>query len=111
MNKKLGFLAMLVMVLVFGMIVVGCSGEESQLLGKWDLVEGPKRGNPENMDIKRGGKGLSDDETMTWKIENGRFYLTPKEDSYNVPSWKYEVSGSTLTLTADNGTVLKFTKK
>lgn len=90
-HKLLGIIAI---VGVIGLVLAGCSGS-SALVGRWRLVEGPTRGNPENMELLKDGTGVSDGVGgMTWKVENSRFYLTtPPLYRYNAASWSYTVSG------------------
>jgi len=83
------------------------SGSASAIPGRWSLEEGPSYGNPEEMDILKGGTGIVDGTGVTWKIENGRFYLINPMFGF---SSIYNVSDSTLTLTKDDGTVLKYKK-
>jgi uncharacterized protein (TIGR02145 family) len=85
-----------------------CDGKSS-LVGRWVLVEGPTYGNPEEMELLSDGTGITDNNGgATWKVENGRFYLNPSKGRYNAAAWNYEVSGSKLTLTKDDGTVLEY---
>jgi len=90
------------------------SGSASALVGRWSLVQGPTYENPEEMELLSDGTGISDGYGgWTWKIEKNRFYLYHSSGSirYNTAAWDYKVSGSTLTLTADDGTILKYQKK
>jgi hypothetical protein len=107
MKKKGLFLGMLVMVLALGLVLAGCNGGSSALVGRWRLAEGPTSGNPEDMELLKDGTGIIDGQGITWKTENGRFYMT---HPLVAASWGYTVSGSTLTLTDDDGTILKYTK-
>jgi len=84
------------------------SGSVSSFPGRWSLVEGPTRNNPEEMDLLKDGTGIVDGAGISWKIENGRFYLIHPLMAF---SSIYNVSGSTLTLTKDDGVVLKYKKK
>jgi hypothetical protein len=94
--------------LTFGLVLAGCNGGSSALAGRWYLVEGPTYNNPEDMDLLKDGTGIIDKAGITWKTENGRFYVT---HPLIAKSWSYTASGSTLTLTDDNGTVLKYKKR
>jgi hypothetical protein len=107
MKKKGLFLGMPVMVLALGLILAGCNDGSSALAGRWHLVEGPTSGNPEDMELLKDGTGIVDKAGITWKTENGRFYLT---HPLVAASWSYTVSGPTLTLTKDDGTILKYKK-
>ena len=84
------------------------SGSASALAGRWSLAEGPRRSNPEEMELLKDGTGICDGVGITWKIENGRFYLIHPLAAF---SSIYNVSGSSLTLTKDDGEVLKYKKK
>jgi len=83
------------------------SGKGSAFPGKWSLVEGPRRNNPEEMDLLKDGTGIVDGVGIQWKVENGRFYLIHPLVSF---SSTYKVSGSTLTLTNDDDEVLIYRK-
>jgi hypothetical protein len=103
--SRLGMVGMvLAMMLVFGLM--GCSGS-SALAGKWQLVEGPTRGNPESIELLTDGTGILDGQGITWKTENGRFYMT---HPLLAQSWSYTAAESTFTLTKDDGTILKYKK-
>jgi len=84
------------------------SGSVSAFPGRWSLVEGPRSHNPEEMDLLKDGTGVVDKTGVTWKIENGRFYIISSLFGF---SSIYNISGSTLTLTTDDGEVLKYKKK
>jgi len=84
------------------------SGSVSAIIGRWSLTEGPRRNNPEEMELLKDGAGICDGLGITWKIENGRFYLIHPSAAF---SSIYNVSGSSLTLTKEDGEVLKYKKK
>jgi len=84
------------------------SGSASTIPGRWSLYEGATRNNPEKMDLLKDGTGIVDGTGITWKVENGRFYLIHPLQAF---SSIYNVSGSTLTLTKDDGVILKYKKK
>jgi uncharacterized protein (TIGR02145 family) len=81
-------------------------GGKSALAGRWDLVEGSAEDDPEDMELLNDGTGIIDKEGITYKTESGRFYVMSQ--SGEAESYGYKVSGSELTLTKDNGTVLKY---
>jgi uncharacterized protein (TIGR02145 family) len=92
-------------------------GGGSALVGRWDLVEGPAEGNPEVMELLSDGTGIvkevsiygrENKEGIAYKTENGRFYMTFASGDHDAESYSYKVSGSTLTLTKDDGTVLEY---
>jgi hypothetical protein len=84
------------------------SGSPSALAGRWYLDEGPTRNNPEEMDLLKDGTGIVDGAGVTWKIENGRFYLINPMKAF---SSIYNVTSSTLILTKDDGVKLKYKKR
>jgi hypothetical protein len=88
--------------------VIKSSGSASALAGRWSLTEGPRRNNPEEMELLKNGTGIVDGSGVSWKIENGRFYLIHPLMAF---SSIYNASGSALTLTKDDGVVLKYKKK
>ena len=91
-------LAMLAVLLSFGMVLVGCSSER-QLLGRWQGSDG-------TVEFFSDGRGSFDGDTFGWTVSRGRVRL-------DFGSWQYEtvrfrVSGSTLTLTFDDGETYSF---
>ncbi|MDR0517882.1 MAG: fibrobacter succinogenes major paralogous domain-containing protein [Fibromonadaceae bacterium] len=78
------------------------------LVGKWGLVVGPAKDNPEDMELLGDGTGIVDKGGITWKVEKDRFYMT---HPLMAKSWSYKLQGSTLMLTDDNGKVAKLSKK
>ena len=106
-NKKL-WLGILVITLVFGMMVVGCGGS-SALVGRWAIEPGqPTRGIIEDMELLKDGTGIIDKMGVTWKTESGRIYFTA---SLGASACDYKISGTTLTLTYDNGQSITYKKK
>jgi uncharacterized protein (TIGR02145 family) len=83
------------------------AGGKSALAGRWDLVEGPAKGNPEDMELLNDGTGIIDEAGITYKTESGRFYIAHPSKAR---AYDYKLSGSTLTLT-EGGTVLKYMKR
>jgi hypothetical protein len=88
--------------------VAKSSGSASALAGRWYLDEGPSYRNPEEMDLLKDGTGIVDGLGVTWNIENGRFYLINPVFAF---SSIYNVSGSTLKLTTDDGDILIYKKR
>jgi hypothetical protein len=85
------------------------SGNVSSFPGRWFLEVGPRdEPVPVNMELLKDGTGIIDGEGISWKIENGRFYLIRPLNSF---SSIYIVSGSTLMLISDFGGVLEYKKK
>jgi hypothetical protein len=83
------------------------TNNKGTLAGKWYLDEGPTRNNPEDMELLKDGTGIVDGVGVSWKVENGRFYIMHPLMSF---SSSYNVSNSTLTLKKDNGEVLIYMK-
>jgi len=105
-NKKI-WLGMLVITLVFGMTVIGCGG--GSLVGRWSLESGqPTYGNIEKMELLKDRTGIVDGAGVTWKVENGRFYIM---NPLSAASWGFKISGATLTLITDNGTNLTYKRE
>jgi len=103
--KKL-FAIALVLSLTFSLIA--CGGT-SALVGRWALEPGqPTRNNIEEMDLLKDGTGIVDGQGITWKVDNGRFYVT---HPMLAASWEYKVTGGKLILTDDKGTSLTYIKK
>jgi hypothetical protein len=116
---KKGFLVgLLIMVLAVGLVLTGCSGRSSALVGRWHL-DAQERihsmrynlWNPADMELFKDGTGIvqragSSANSITWKTENGRFYLIDG----SAESWSYTASGATLILTTDRGTILHYKK-
>ena len=96
------------MILVFVMIVVGCSGNKQALVGRW--VE---KNRGWEMDLLSDGTGIADYQSVTWKVEGNRLYIiavSPRGDIFgDNDSYEYRISGSELTLiyTGGNETYVK----
>jgi len=82
------------------------SGKVSAFPGRWQLIEG--RGDAKEVELFKDGTGTADGNGITWKIENGRFHIL--HPFYTFSAY-YNVTGSTITFTQDNGTVVKYQKK
>ena len=95
--------------LIFGL--VGCGGASS-LVGKWVPEAGqriPSSFIERRMELTKDGTGIGDGLSFTWKAENGR--LTFNLSIGQGYAYNYKISGSTLTLTDDNGTSIKYKKE
>ena len=89
--------------------VVSCdAANPSALVGRWVLVEGPTKGNPELMEFLSDKTGIVDEVVVTWKTEDDRIYVIVSELGMAL-SYNYKLQGSVLTFT-DNGKILKYTK-
>ena len=112
-NKKL-CLGIPVMVLVFGLVfsLVSCGGVSS-LVGKWAPEEGqrvPRSGFIEKtLVLQKDGTGIADGYSVKWIVEKGR--ITIKADMGMSVTFDYKLSGSTLTLTSDEGVSVRYKKQ
>jgi len=86
--------------------VVKSSGKASAFPGRWRLIEGD--GDAEKVELFKDGTGTADGNGITWKIENGRFHIL---HPYYTFSAYYNVKGSTITFTQDDGEVIKYQKQ
>jgi len=93
-------------------LTIGCdaAGNPSALVGRWIGVYGDDKGAV--MDLLSDGTGIFTEEdskglAITWKTENGRFYMTI---SRKAQSESYKLQGSLLTFTDDEGDVSEWTK-
>jgi hypothetical protein len=82
------------------------SGRVSAFPGRWHLIEGD--GDAKNVELFKDGTGTADGNGITWKIENGRFHILHPWYTFSAI---YNVTGSTITFTQDNGKVIKYQKK
>jgi hypothetical protein len=104
-------------VLVFGILLVfgfiGCAGGgTSALVGKWVPEEGQSISDDfveERLELKKDGTGIGDGLTLDWTAEKGR--ITLKLDIGLGFTYDYKISGSTLTLTNDDGESVKYKKQ
>ena len=98
----------LVLVLTLTLLLVACGGGSAAFMGKWSLEQGqPTWNNIEEMELLEDGTGLVDGLGVSWKVENNRFHVT---HPLKAESWRYKISGTTLTLTNDDGVSLKYNK-
>jgi len=82
------------------------SGKLSAFPGRWRLIEGD--GDAKNVELFKDGTGTADGSGITWKVENGRFHIL--HPFYTFSAY-YNVTGSTVTFTQDDGEVIKYQKK
>jgi len=82
------------------------SGSVSSFPGRWHLIEGD--GDAENVELFKDGTGTADGNGITWKVENGRFHILHPFFTFSA---YYNVTGSTVTFTQDDGEVIKYQKK
>ena len=100
---------MLVMILVFGMTVFGCStskdGNDAKLAGLWESEEGP-------IEFFRDGTGVADGMAFTWTSEKNRLRCSVTAwGTTQTMVYDYKISGSTLTVTDEDGDTVIYTKK
>ena len=76
---------------------------DSSLVGRWYLREGQDtRNNPENMELLKDGTGIVDGTGITWKTENGRFYIFHPLKAL-ARNYVVDASGTGTLLLVDNG--------
>ena len=97
----------LVMVLFF--TLAGCGGGSSALVGTWVPEAVPPRTGPSGIiELSKDGTGILSNKAMTWKTKNNRVYfITPTRTTV----FDYKISGSTLTITADDGKNITYKRK
>ena len=93
MARRIFGLAMLAVLLSFGVILVSCSSER-QLVGRWEDVYGGGF-----LDFFSDGRGSWDGDAFTWSADRGRLLIVfGWGDS---ETFDFEVSRSTLTFLYD----------
>jgi len=85
---------------------VKSSGKVSAFPGRWHLIEG--RGDAKEVELFKDGTGTADGYGITWKVENGRFHIL--HPFYTLSAY-YNVTDSTITLTQDDGEIIKYQKR
>jgi len=105
MNKISWVKVAAAMLLLAGMIVAitGCS-EGSALLGRWERTEG---GSVTMEFFKDGTGNINGTGSLKWKAEKGRLMISAYGST---ETGDYKISGSTLTLTADDGKETQYKK-
>ena len=92
-------------VLLFSLYLVGCTGSgKSALVGKWVPEEGqriPSSFVEKRLELTKDGTGIGDGMSLKWKVENSR--ITFDLGAWGGYAYDYKLSGSTLTLTDDDG--------
>ena len=108
MAAKKTFLGIMILAFLFGMIIVNfssCDGR-SALVGRWRLEEGWS--DFHDVEFFRDGTGIVDGSGVNWKVERDRLIVT---HPFMAIAWKFKVSGSTVTITDNNGEVSVFRKQ
>jgi len=82
------------------------SGRVSSFPGRWKLIEG--RGDAKDVELFKDGTGTADGSGITWKVENGRFHIL--HPFYTFSAY-YNIKGSTVIFTKEDGVVIKYQKK
>ena len=103
MNKKPGFSVMLVGILAFGLAFVSCGDETSKLAGIWES-------DGENMELFKDGTFSSEGISGTWRAEKKRINISALGGLVSI-SANYKLSGSTLTITDDDGEKTVYKRK
>ena len=102
MARKIFWFGILTLILIFGMSLVGCSGNKQALVGRW--VE---KNRGWEMDFLSDGTGIVDEQRITWKIEGNRLYIIAVSSFGDIfgdnGSYEYRLSGSELTLIYSGG--------
>jgi len=82
----------------------------SELVGQWLSEEKNKYGGKSvnKMELFKDGTGVSDDKSISWKVENKRFVILSSDKGL---SCDYEVSGYELILFEDDGKNKQYIKK
>jgi hypothetical protein len=86
--------------------LASCGGGEPALAGKWRLIDGSSI--PEDVELLKDGSGLALGRAVAWKTENTRFYILHPDLAL---AFDYELSGSTLRLTNDEGEKFIYVKE
>ena len=110
-SKFLGITALAVMVGI-AFTVVACGGGSSALVGKWVPEEGQRVSSDfieKTLELQKDGTGVGDGYSLKWAAEKGR--LTFKLDVGMGIAYDYKLSGSTLTLTSDEGASVRYKKQ
>ena len=101
---------------VFAFVIVsifsGCKGNETpSLAGNWNLEDGQDFfGTVEDYKLSKDGSGIADfDVPISWKTKNNRFSYT-NEANKKTREYNYKISGTTLTITLDDGRSLTYKK-
>ena len=107
MGKGKAVSAIVAMLLLLGIIAVitGCGGR-SALLGRWEEIK-EEASSVEILEFFPDGTVDLAGLTVDWKVEKGRLMVSAFGITQTV---NYSISGSTLTLTDDDGTETKYKK-
>jgi hypothetical protein len=89
---------------VVGLFLASCGGGKSALVGRWLLVEGS---GFDNVELLKDGTGIVDENEVSWKVEKNRMYVT---NPRRAMSFDYQLAGSKLTLTDEDGDILIYLK-
>jgi len=86
----------------------GWGGETSSLTGQWESSEASSapRGFPDKIELLKDGTGLGGGQGLKWSAENGRLIF--RFDSGQGVAYAYQISGSTLILTDDDGKSVRY---
>ena len=95
-------------VAVAAMVLMGCGGGASALVGNWVLVDGNVRDKPRQMELFQDGTGVVDGNTATWKVESERFII---QSATADMACDYKISDMELVLSYDDGSTATFVKE
>ncbi|MDR2210468.1 MAG: hypothetical protein LBO65_03240 [Spirochaetaceae bacterium] len=84
------------------MFLASCGGGKSALAGRWLLIEG---NGFSDVELLKDGTGIADGMDVTWKVEKNRIYVSTSQQAM---SFDYQLEGSKLTLTGDDGDTFVF---
>ncbi|MDR2182446.1 MAG: hypothetical protein LBN92_07195, partial [Treponema sp.] len=86
------------------LFLASCGGGKSALVGRWLLVEGS---GFDDAEFLTDGTGIVDGIEVNWKVEKNRMYVTHPQRAV---SFDYQLTGSKLALTDDDGDILVYLK-
>ena len=90
---------------------VGCGGSENRaMVGNWLLEDGQDYYDKiEDMKLLKDGTGIMNNEGITWKTENGRFFYNFDSRTF-ANDCDYKISGKILILIGDDGSEFIYKK-
>ena len=114
MKKTISIVVIITVIISTISVMTACGEGTSVLVGRWV----PEEGQPipisrdfaeKSMELSKDGTGIGDGYSLTWRAENGRLIL--KLDLGFGFAYDYKISGTTLTLTNDDGISIEYKKK
>jgi hypothetical protein len=110
-KRIFGIMTLVVGILaVIGLSMIACSNANSNnpsaFVGKWELKSG---GFPfDKAELFKDGTGIVDNGGFSWKVVDKRLVIT---HPWFALACDYKISGSTITLTTDDGDIGTFVKR